>query len=137
MQFAAKALLFVIGDLKDLPFQHFVQANARAHPLNPSFANRKLSSQRREDLSRELIRTLTGAQAASKFLLTYVLNYEYRWVIGIAFWSATLTRFRHVLIRSISSRLCDATTRRLLPVRHFSRPLIFPAKRDSLDPIGR
>jgi hypothetical protein len=54
-----------------------------------------------------------------------VLNYEYRWVIGIAFWAATLIRLHEVLIRSISSRLRDATRQRL-SARHLSRPVFFP-----------
>ena len=75
VQFAAEALFFVIGDLKDLPFQQFVPADVTGHLLNPSFTG-KLSSQQVEELPQELIRTLTGDQGRrANMSLTYLLNY--------------------------------------------------------------
>src|ERR1700677_1042802 len=100
-------------------------ANLRAHPLNPSFVNRKIVVSTPRRIVTRTYPDFDGGRAASKFLLTYVLNYEYRWVIGIAFWAATLIRLHEVLTRSISSRLRDATRQRL-PARHLSRPVFFP-----------
>src|SRR4029077_16030495 len=91
----------MIGDLKNLPFQQFVPANVRAHPLNPSFVNWKIVVSTRRRIVTRTYPDFDGAQAASKFLLTYVLNYDIRWVIGLAFRAVTLIGLHEVLTGSI------------------------------------